>query len=130
MQGCIVARMLAGLKMRALLPAFILVAQFAVLPCVMAMPTESAGDCEHCDSAARPSHCLVAAEESAVDAGINAPDRLRAAAPSDDVFSFLPLPAAPRALLRAESGATAIARRTGRHSGDPPLNLLHDRFLI
>jgi hypothetical protein len=121
--------MFAGLKLRALLPALIVAAQFAVLPCAMAMPMESAGDCEHCDTAARPSHCMVAADQSAVDANIGSHDRLRDAPPSADVFSVLPWPAVPRTLQRAESGATAIARRTGRHSGDPPLNLLYGSFL-
>ena len=121
--------MFAGLKLRALLPALIVAVQFAVLPCVMAMPMESAGDCEHCDSAVRESHCMVAADESAVDAGLNSHDRLRAAPPSGDVFSIVPLPAVPQTLQRAESGAIAIARRTGRHSGDPPLNLLYGNFL-
>lgn len=122
--------MFAGQKLRALLPALIVAAQFAVLPCVMAMPMASAGDCEHCDSAARPSHCMVAADGSALDATGNSHDRLRAAPPSNDVFSILPLPAVPQTLHRTESGATAIARHTWRHSGDPPLNLLYGSFLI
>ena len=58
--------MFASLKIRALLPALMVVAQFGVLPCVMAMPMDSAGDCEHCDTAERPSHCMVAADPSAV----------------------------------------------------------------
>jgi hypothetical protein len=49
---------------------------------------------------------------------------------SGDIFSILPLPAVPQTLQPAESGSTAIARRTGRHSGDPPLNLLYGSFLI
>lgn len=130
MHGCIVLPMFAGLKIRALLPALIVAAQFVVLPCVMAMPMEpAAGDCEHCDPAARPSHCMVAADQSAVDANAGSHDRLRTVPPSTDVFSILPLPAVPWTLRRAESGAIAIARRTGRHSGDPPLNLLYGSFL-
>jgi hypothetical protein len=121
--------MFAGPKLRSLLPALIVVAQFAVLPCVMAMPMESVGDCEHCDTAERPSHCMVAADQPAVDANTSSHDRLRDAPPFADVFSILPLPAVPWTLQRAESGATAIARRTGRHSGDPPLNLLYGSFL-
>jgi hypothetical protein len=121
--------MFAGLKTRALLPALLVAAQFAVLPCVMAMPMESGGDCEHCDTAERPSHCMVAADESAVDQNAGSRDRLRAAPPAADVFRIVPLPAVPRTLQRAESGTTAIARRTGRHSGDPPLNLLYGTFL-
>ena len=119
--------MFAELKIRGLLPALVVALQFAVLPCAMAM--QSGGDCEHCDTAARPSHCMVAADQSAVDANIGSHDRLRDAPPSADVFSVLPWPAVPRTLQRAESGATAIARRTGRHSGDPPLNLLYGSFL-
>lgn len=118
--------MFADLKIRGLLPALVVALQFAVLPCAMAM--QSAGDCEHCDGAERPSHCMVTADESAVDAGLNAHDRSGAVPPSADVFSILPLPAAPRILHRAESGAVAIARRTGRHGGDPPLNLLYGNF--
>lgn len=121
--------MFPGLKLRALLPALIVAAQFAVLPCAMAMPMESADDCEHCDTAARPSDCMAAADQPAVDANTSSHDRLRDAPPSAAVFSILPLPAVPRTLQRAESGATAIARRTGRHSGDPPLNLLYGSFL-
>ncbi len=114
--------------MRRLLPAIAVVLQFAVLPCVMAMPMQSAGDCEHCDSAVRQSHCMVASDESAVDAGINSQDRLRAAPPFADVFSLAPLPVAPQTLDFTGSAATRIARRTGRHSGDPPLNLLYGNF--
>ena len=121
--------MFASLKIRALLPALMVVAQFGVLPCVMAMPMDSAGDCEHCDTAERPSHCMVAADPSAVDANISANGRLRDVPPSAEVFSILPLPAVPQTLQRAESGPTAIARRTGRHSGDPPLHLLYGSFL-
>lgn len=124
--------MFVRLKLRTLLPALVVAAQFAVLPCVMAMPMpmESAGDCEHCDGAAAQSHCMVAASESVADADFNSQGRLRAAPPSADVFSILPLPAVPRLLQWAESGATVIARRTGRHSGDPPLNLLYGTFQI
>lgn len=124
--------MFVGLKIRTLLPALVVAAQFAVLPCVMAMPMpmESAGDCEHCDSVARQSHCMVAADEMAADADRYSHGRLRAAPPSGDVLSILPLPPVPQLLRRAESGAIAIARRTGRHSGDPPLNLLYGSFLI
>ena len=118
--------MFAELKIRGLLPALVVALQFAVLPCAMAM--QSGGDCEHCDSAERPSHCMVAADESAVDAGLNSRDRLGAVPPSADVFSLLPLPAAPRILQRAESAAAAIARRSGRHGGDPPLHLLYGHF--
>lgn len=128
MRQCIVQRMCAWLKIRRLLPAIVVVLQFAVLPCVMAMPAESAGDCEHCDSAARQSHCTVAADESAADAGIHSQDRLRAVPPSADVFGLAPLPLAPQVLDYAGSGATSIARSTGRHSGDPPLNLLYGNF--
>ena len=119
--------MFAELKIRGLLPALVVALQFAVLPCAMAM--QSVGDCEHCDGAERPSHCMVAADESAVDAGLNSPDRLGAVPPSGGVFSILLLPAAPQVLQRAESAAAAIARRSGRHGGDPPLHLLYGHFL-
>jgi len=122
--------MFARLKIRGLLSALVVALQFAVLPCVMAMPMRSAGDCEHCGGAERPSHCMVAADEVAADAGLNSHDRLRAAPPSADVFSILPLPAVPQLLHSVEPGAITIARRTGRHSGDPPLNLLYDTFQI
>lgn len=117
------------LKMRVLLPVLMLGLQFAVSPCAMAMPMESSGDCEHCDSVDRPSNCIVAAVHTAVDADSNSKDRLRAAPPSGGLAGILPLPAVPQTLQRAEYGAIAIARRTGRHSGDPPLHLLHGIFL-
>ena len=120
--------MFVGMKSRGLLPALVVALQFAVLPCVMAMPMQSAGDCEHCDGAIRQSHCMVATDQSAVDAGLNAHDPLRPAPPSGDVFSILPLPVRPLVLHHRESGAIGIARRTGRHSGDPPLNLLYGNF--
>ncbi|MFZ1625512.1 MAG: hypothetical protein WAU48_12145 [Gammaproteobacteria bacterium] len=117
-------------KIRGLLPALVVALQFAVLPCVMAMPMESAGDCEHCGGAERPSHCMIAADEVAADAGLNSRDRLRAVPPSADVFSLQPLPVVPQLLHTLEPAAIAIARRTGRHSGDPPLNLLYGTFQI
>lgn len=119
--------MFAGLKVRGLLPALVVAVQFAVLPCGMAM--QPADDCEHCDGAGRPSHCVVAADEFAIDAGLNAHDRLGSVPPSAEVFSIQPLPAAARIMQRAESAAVAIARRTGRHGGDPPLHLLYGHFL-
>jgi hypothetical protein len=122
--------MFVGLKMQALLPVLALGLQFAMAPCAMAMPMESAGDCEHCDDSERPSYCMVAADQSAADADSNQRDRLRVASSSDGMFQLLPLPAVPQTLQRAGSGADAIARRTGRHSGDPPLNLLYGSFLI
>jgi hypothetical protein len=121
--------MFAGLKMHALLPVLMLGLQFVMSPCALAMPMEPDGDCEHCDSADRPAYCMVAADESAADVDINLRGRLRAAPPSSGACDILSLPAVPQTLLRAESGATAIARRTGRHSGDPPLNLLYGSFL-
>jgi hypothetical protein len=117
-------------KMQALLPVLALGLQFAIAPCAMAMSMESAGDCEHCDSLERPAWCMVAADQSAADADCNPHDRLRAGPPANGVSGLLPLPAVPQTLQRAESSADAIARRTGRHSGDPPLNLLYGSFLI
>lgn len=122
--------MLAGLKIRTLLLALALGLQFVIAPCALAMPMESADDCEHCGSVDRPSDCMVAADQSAADADFNPRDRQRAGPPSEEVSRLLPLPAVPQTLQRAESGADAIARRTGRHSGDPPLNLLYGNFLI
>lgn len=126
--------MFVGLKMQALLPVLALGLQFAMAPCAMAMPMpmpmEPAGDCEHCDSLERPAYCLVAADQSAADADCNPHDRLRATPPADLVFRLLPLPAVAQTLQFAGTGAEAIARRTGRHSGDPPLNLLYGNFLI
>lgn len=122
--------MCAWSKIRRLLPAIAVVLQFAVLPCVMAMPVEAADDCEHCDGAARQSHCMVASDESVADTGINSRDRLGAAPPSADAFSLAPLPVVPQALDFTGSAATRIGRHTGRHSGDPPLNLLYGNFRI
>lgn len=116
------------MKVRGLLPALVVALQFAVLPCVMAMPMQPAGDCEHCDGAARQSHCMVATDQSVVDAGLNAREPLHPVPPAAEAFSILPLPVVPQVLQRAESGAIGIARRTGRHSGDPPLNLLYGNF--
>lgn len=124
--------MFVGLKMQALLPVLALGLQFAMAPCAMAMPMpmQPAGDCEHCDSLERPAYCMVAADQSAADADGHPHDRLRATPPSNLVFRLLPLPAVPQTLQFAGSGTDAIARRTGRHSGDPPLNLLYGSFLI
>ena len=62
-------------KIRGLLPALVVALQFAVLPCVMAMPMESAGDCEHCGGAERPSHCMIAADEVAAAIAFLAMDK-------------------------------------------------------
>ena len=107
---------------------------FLAAPCLMAMSTSAAGEsCEHCD-AGDLGPCATATADPASDEGAPGPDGVRPPARSPAVALLLPL-VSPMAgsvhgLVPLAAAGPASAFRSGRHTGDPPLEILHGRFLI
>ncbi|MDP2325786.1 MAG: hypothetical protein Q8N51_17400 [Gammaproteobacteria bacterium] len=102
---------------------------FLAAPCVMAMAIADAPEpCEHCPPGSDAMSCLTTATDPAIADAAPAPGRFRPAVPPV-VGALLPSPiaAVARSLTRA-SPAQRIAFATGRHTGDPPLNVLYQNF--
>ena len=105
------------------------VLHFIAAPCAMAMSVVDAqAPCEHCPPDSDTMPCLTTvADPGAIDVGPG-PGPLRPAA-SPAAVTVLPLPVAAVATLPARAGpARRIAFATGRHSGDPPLRILQQKF--
>jgi hypothetical protein len=103
---------------------------FVAAPCVMAT-TAATGEepCEHCGAGRDLAPCASTATDPGNDDGAPAPGRYRLPDPPG-VIALLPVPvvsAAPG--LSAGSPAECIGRATGRHTGDPPFNVLYGKFL-
>jgi len=105
------------------------VLHFVAAPCVMAMAAANAQEpCEHCPPGGDDMPCLTTV---ATDAGEIAPGpgrALPAAPPAAVPMLLLPVDVATTLPHRA-SPARRIAFATGRHSGDPPLSILQQKFL-
>lgn len=103
---------------------------FVAAPCVMAM-TAPAGDepCEHCHAGLDLAPCASTATDPGSDDGAPAPGRNRLPEPPG-ALALLTVPViAVAAGPLPVSPAERIGRVTGRHTGDPPLNLLYGKFL-
>lgn len=103
---------------------------FVAAPCVMAM-TAAAGDeaCEHCGAGRDVAPCASTATAPGNDEGAPGPGRYRLPEPPSSM-TLLPAPVMPVADGRSPAGpAERIVRETGRHTGDPPLNVLYGKFL-
>jgi len=102
---------------------------FLAAPCVMAMTAVAAvGSCGHCAAGQDSEPCLSTTALPGNDSGGPAPLGSRLTEPPAAVL--LPVPAAPTAAgLSCASPADRVGRATGRHTGDPPLNVLYGRFL-
>lgn len=100
------------------------------VPCAMAMTSPAADEgCEHCDVVISHQPCLTAADAVCTDEAFDSKDRLRAPPrPNDQPSLILPPPVALAGLPRPTSPSGRCHRAGGRHSGDPPLNLLHCNF--
>ena len=99
-------------------------------PCAMAMTVVDAeAPCEHCPPDGNAMPCLTTAADSAVADMGPGPGRVRPPVLPAAV-TLLPLAVASVATTPARaSPARRIAFATGRHSGDPPLSILHQKFL-
>jgi len=98
----------------------------------MAMSAAAEEPCGHC-GAGEVGPCLAPAADPAGMDGAPAPGRARPPAAPDVPALLLP-PAGPGAgslhsVLELASPASRAELVTGRHTGDPPLTLLHGRFL-
>ncbi len=101
---------------------------FLAAPCAMAMAA-MAGDepCEHCEPASAMAACATTAVDPGSDDEAPAPGRLRLPEPPG-VFALVPV--TPAAVGRpCAHPSQRIGRETGRHTGDPPLNVLFGKFL-
>jgi hypothetical protein len=98
-------------------------------PCAMAMTAVDAeAPCEHCPPDGDAMPCLTpAADSAATDIGPG-PGRVRPPVlPAAVTVISLPVASVATTPARA-SPARRIAFATGRHSGDPPLSILHQKF--
>lgn len=102
---------------------------FVAAPCVVAMAA-TAGDqpCEHCGAGSGMAACSTTAADPGNDDGAPAPGRPRLPEPPG-VLALLPAPVVAAAGLSRAGPAERIGRETGRHTGDPPLNVLFGKFL-
>ncbi|MDH5276013.1 MAG: hypothetical protein OEW88_06280 [Gammaproteobacteria bacterium] len=102
---------------------------FIAAPCVMAMTVaDPEAHCEHCPPGGDAMPCLTTAAGLAVTDVGPGPGRFSPAAPAAPVM-VLQLPVAAAAMMPCRaSPARRIAFATGRHSGDPPLSILHQKF--
>lgn len=103
---------------------------FVAAPCVMAM-TAADGDeaCEHCGAGRDVAACASTATDPATDEGAPGPGPYRLPDPPGSLV-LLPAPVMAGADGLSPGGpAERIGRETGRHTGDPPLNVLYGKFL-
>jgi hypothetical protein len=101
---------------------------FIAAPCVMAMTVaDPEAHCEHCPPGGSDLPCLTTAPEPAATDMGPGPGRFSPAAPAAPVM-VLPWPAAAAMMPSRPSPARRIAFATGRHSGDPPLSISHQKF--
>ncbi|MBL8199603.1 MAG: hypothetical protein JNK40_01405 [Chromatiales bacterium] len=114
---------------RRLFLAILAALHFVAAPCVMAMTTAAGSEpCEHCDTSRDIVPCATTATDPGNDDGAPAPGRYR---PPEPPGVIVLLPAMPVVLVgRSPAGpAERIGRETGRHTGDPPFNVLYGKFL-
>lgn len=112
---------------------FAILASLHVLaaPCAMALATAvGEGPCEHCDGDREFTACASGAAEPGNDAG--AGGRHRDWLPDDRQALIQRVPRALTATagLAGSDPADPGSRGSGRHCGDPPLNVLYGRYLI
>ncbi len=102
---------------------------FIAAPCVMAMTfADAESPCEHCPPGSDAGPCLATAADPGASGTAPGTDRFRPAVPPATVM-VLPPPAVPVAIIpHRASHASRIALATGRHSGDPPLRILQQKF--
>jgi hypothetical protein len=110
--------------------AILVALHFVAAPCVMAM-TAAAGDeaCEHCGAGRDVAACASTATDPGNDEGAPGPGPYRLPDPPGSLV-LLPAPVMSVADGLSPAGpAERIGRETGRHTGDPPLNVLYGKFL-
>ena len=105
------------------------VLHFIAAPCVMAMTVADAeAPCEHCPPGSEAMPCLTTAADPAGSDMAPGTGRFRPAVPPVTVTVLAPPVATAAMTPERASPARRIAFATGRHSGDPPLRVLHQKF--
>jgi len=105
------------------------VLHFIAAPCVMAMSAVDVQEpCEHCPPGGDAMPCLTTVAPDADEVGAVPGRPVPAAPPVSTPMLVLPVDFATVPAHRA-SPARHIALVTGRHSGDPPLSVLLQKFL-
>lgn len=96
----------------------------------MAMTAGAGGEpCEHCGAGPDTVPCASTATDPGTDEAAPAPGTFRLPEPTGPA-ALLPVPRmAVAAGLSMGGPADRIGRATGRHTGDPPLNVLFGKFL-
>ncbi len=113
-----------------MLLALLAALHFVAAPCAMAM-TADAGEepCEHCGAGPDIGPCASTGTDPGSDDNAPAPGRYRLPDPPG-LTALLPVPVMLVAAgLPPASPVDRIGRETGRHTGDPPLNVLFGKFL-
>lgn len=111
-----------------LVPAVLGALHFIAAPCAMAMTVAAMEEpCEHCPADTAP--CVTTAGETGTPEVAPAP--ARPPVPTGPATAPVALPpVADLAIIPAKtSPRRRIAFATGRHSGDPPLSVLYQKFL-
>jgi hypothetical protein len=113
-----------------MLLAILAALHFLAAPCAMAMAAVVDGEpCEHCDAGPDVVPCASTATDPGIDESAPAPGPFRLPEPPA-ASALLPVPRmAVAAGLPSGGTADRIGRETGRHTGDPPLNVLYGKFL-
>lgn len=103
---------------------------FVAAPCVMAMSAVGSEEpCEHCDAGRDIAPCASSATDPGNADAAPAPGPTRLPDPPA-VTALLPVPVMGVVAGRLPASlAERVGRETGRHTGDPPLNVLYGKFL-